>query len=179
MSQQQLANALNVERSTVAGWETGRRAPDIETITRIAALLDVKTSSVIDENEETAEKPLVMMVDDEKLILEGSYHVLKLAIPKAEIVGFTRPSDAIEFAKTHKVDIALLDIEMGKTSGLDLCRTLIRINKRTNVIYLTAYAEYSFDAWSTGASGFIVKPPDVKSIRTQLSLLRYPVKGIE
>ena len=36
---------------------------------------------------------------------------------------------------------------MGKTSGLDLCRTLLAINPRTNVVYLTAHIEYSFDAW--------------------------------
>ena len=30
-------------------------------------------------------------------------------------------------------------IELGKANGLDLCRTLLTINPRTNVVYSTAY----------------------------------------
>ena len=63
---------------------------------------------------------------------------------------------------------------MGKTSVLDLCRTLLEINPRTNVVYLTAYIEYSFDAWSTGASGFMLKPITEEGVREQLKNLRYP-----
>ena len=44
----------------------------------------------------------------------------------------------------------------------------------TNVVYLTAYVRYAFDAWSTGASGFMRKPLTPEGIRDQLSHLRYP-----
>ena len=89
-------------------------------------------------------------------------------------MGFTRPSEALEYAKTNRIALAFLDIEIGKTSGLDLCRTLLDLNPRTNVVYLTAYIEYSFDAWSTGASGFLLKPITPEAIQTQLKNLRYP-----
>ena len=52
--------------------------------------------------------------------------------------------------------------------GSELCRTLLEINPRTNIVYLTAYIEYSFDAWSTGASGFTLKPITAEGIRAQL-----------
>ena len=67
-----------------------------------------------------------------------------------------------------------MDIELGKTSGMDLCRTLLKINPRTYVVYLTAYTEYSFDAWSTGASGYMLKPITPEGVKAQLKLLRYP-----
>ena len=70
--------------------------------------------------------------------------------------------------------LAFLDIEMGKTSGLELCRTLLEINPRTNVVYLTAYSDYAMDAWSTGASGFMLKPITPEGIKAQLGSLRYP-----
>lgn len=63
---------------------------------------------------------------------------------------------------------------MGKTNGLNLCRQLLEINPRTNVVYLTAYSEYSLDAWSTGASGFMLKPITAEGVRSQLQNLRYP-----
>ena len=39
MSQQQLSNALNVDRSTVTKWETGDRQPDAATIARLSSVL--------------------------------------------------------------------------------------------------------------------------------------------
>lgn len=95
-------------------------------------------------------------------------------MPNAIITGFTKPSEAIEFARANRIVLAFLDIELGKTNGLDLCRTLLALNPRTNVIFLTAYVEYSFDAWSTGASGFTLKPITPESVRAQLKNLRYP-----
>ena len=86
----------------------------------------------------------------------------------------TRPSEAVDFAKTNRVALAFLDIELGNTSGLDLCRTLLEINPRTNVVFLTAYSGYSLDAWSTGASGFMLKPITLEGVKAQLANLRYP-----
>ena len=63
---------------------------------------------------------------------------------------------------------------MGTTSGLDLCRTLLEINPRTNVVFLTAYPTYALDAWQTEASGFMVKPLTAEGVREQLTKLRFP-----
>ena len=59
---------------------------------------------------------------------------------------------------------------------LELCRELLEINPRTNVVYLTAYSEYSLDAWSTGAIGFLLKPITPEGVREQLKKLRYPFR---
>ncbi len=75
------------------------------------------------------------------------------------------------------MDLAILDIEMGNSSGLTLCHTLLEINPTTNVIFLTAYADYSLDAWKTEASGFILKPLTTEGVREQLKKLRYPFSG--
>lgn len=67
-----------------------------------------------------------------------------------------------------------MDIELGTASGLDLCHRLLAINSQTNVVFLTAYPEYSLGAWETGASGFMVKPLTPERVREQLNKLRYP-----
>ena len=179
LSQQQLSDKLNVDRSTVTSWETGRRVPDVDMITRIASALNVPVTTLINEESEEKAKPLVIMVDDEKIILSGGIPILQSVMPNAEIVGFSKPSEALEYAQRHQVDLALLDIEMGKFSGFDLCRELLKMNKMTNVIYLTAYMDYSFEAWATGASGFLLKPLRADAVKAQLSLLRHPVKGLK
>ena len=105
------------------------------------------------------------MVDDNKAILSDSLSVLEEAVPNATITGFTRPKLAIEYAKVNRTDLAILDIEMGTASGLDLCQSLLEINPCTRVIYLTAYPEYSLKAWNTDACGFMVKPLTPDGIR--------------
>jgi two-component SAPR family response regulator len=96
-------------------------------------------------------------------------------MPDASIVGFTKPSEALEFSRNNNVALAFLDIELGKSSGLDLCRKLLDINPLTNVVFLTAYIDYSFDAWDTGACGFLMKPLTVESVQKQLTRLRHPL----
>ena len=177
ISQQELAKVLNVERSTVSGWETGKRVPDVEMLGRLSVVLDIPVQSLMTENKRKNENPLVIILDDEKVILNYNASVIRQVIPNAETKCFTKPSDAIEFAEKHCVDLALLDIEMGSISGLDVCRKLIGIRPETNVVYLTAYVDYSFDAWSTGASGFMLKPLEAEAVKAQLSMLRKPMKG--
>ena len=169
LSQQRLSEILFVDRSTIVRWETGSRTPDVLLLSRIADALGVDVRLLLDAAAESgAEKPNVILVDDERIILSGSMPVLEAVMPEAAITGFTRPSDAIEFARSNRIALAFLDIEMGKVSGLALCRELLEISPRTNVVFLTAYAEYSFDAWDTGACGFLLKPLSAQSVRRQL-----------
>ena len=96
-------------------------------------------------------------------------------MPAATIRGFIWPQEAIEYAKMIPIALAVLDIELGTASGLDLCRTLLDINPRTNVVYLTAFPDYALPAWESKACGFIVKPLTSEKVRMQLEKLRYPL----
>ncbi len=174
LSQRELAERMYVTRSTVARWENGSRLPDASMMSRLAHSLGVDYSTLLSAAAASDTVPNVIMVDDRKIILAGGLPVLEEVMPDATVVGFSRPSEAIEYAKGNRVALAFLDIELGRTSGLDLCRTLLDINPRTNVVFLTAYAEYSLDAWNTGASGFMVKPITPDGVREQLERLRYP-----
>jgi len=115
------------------------------------------------------------MADDNKGLLTDGLSVLEEVMPNATITGFIWPQEAVEYAKANPVALAILDIELGSASGLDLCHTLQEINPRTNVVYLTAYPDYSLDAWDTEACGFMVKPLTSDGIRKQLGKLRYPL----
>ena len=175
ISQIQLAEQLFVDRSTISRWESGSRVPDNMIIARLAKLLDADINFFLNAAAESDEAPKVIMVDDTKIILKGGIPVLEAVLPNAMITGFTRPSEAVEYARANRIALAFLDIEIGKTSGLDLCRTLLEIYPRTNVVFLTAYAGYAFDAWSTGACGFMRKPLTSEGVREQIKRLRYPV----
>ena len=174
LSQQELADKMYVTRSTVVRWETGSRLPDAAMISRLSEILGVEVNLLISAASQSDECPNVIMVDDRKLILTGGLPILEEVIPHANVTGFSQAQEALDYARANRVALAFLDIELRNTSGLVLCRDLLKINPRTNVIYLTAYSDYALDAWSTGASGFMLKPVTPQGVREQLKNLRYP-----
>lgn len=174
LSQQTLADKMYVTRSTVARWENNIRLPDAAMITRLSEVLGVDINILLSAATQSDECPNVILVDDRKLILTGGLPILEEVMPNATVTGFTDASETIEYAKANRIALAFLDIELRNASGLDLCRELLQINPRTNVVYLTAYSDYSLDAWGTGASGFMLKPLTSQGVREQLKNLRYP-----
>ena len=174
LSQAQLANKVFVNDSTVTRWETGSRLPDAAMITRLARVLEVNVSTLFSTAAKSDELPNIIIVDDNKAVIADSLFVLEEVVPNATITGFHWPREAIEYAKANRVDLVILDIELGTDSGLDLCRTLLEINPCTNVVYLTSFPDYALDAWDTDACGFIVKPLTPEGVRRQFKKLGYP-----
>lgn len=174
LSQKQLGQQMFVNHSTIARWENASRLPDAAMIIRLAKCLGVDVNKLFQLAAQSEESPNVILVDDSKVILSDGLAVLESVMPNAAVTGFIWPPEAIEFAKANRVALAILDIELGTASGLDLCHTLLEINPRTNVVYLTAYPEYSLDAWDTDACGFMVKPLTAEGVKAQMKKLRYP-----
>ncbi len=174
MSQRELAERMYVTRSAVVRWENGSRMPDVAMITRLSRVLGTDIGTLFSATAQNDDSPIVIMVDDNKAILSDSLPVLEEVMPSAVITGFIWPQEALDYAKTNRIALAILDIELGTASGLDLSRRLLEINPLTNVVFLTAYPDYALDAWATEASGFVVKPLTPERLRDQLKKLRYP-----
>lgn len=175
LSQKQLGNMLYVNHSTVARWENANRLPDAMMILRLARGLWADVNTLFQLAVQSEENPNIIIVDDSSVILSDAVAVLGDVIPNAAITGFIWPQEAIEYAKKNRVALAVLDIELGTASGLDLCQTLLDINPQTNIVFLTAYPGYSLDAWKTEACGFMLKPLTAENVKAQLKKLRYPL----
>ena len=167
LSQKQLGRQMFVNHSTVARWENGSRLPDAGMIIRLSKCLGVDANTMLQLAARSDESPNIILVDDNSAILSDGVAV-------ASITGFIWPLEALEYARMNPVALAVLDIELGAASGLDLCGRLLEINPRTNIVFLTAYADYSLDAWKTEAVGFLLKPLTPGDVREQLKKLRYP-----
>ncbi len=174
LSQQEFAELLPVSRSSVANWEADRRLPSASTIAQIANLLEADVTQLFDAANEDVSHPIVIIVDDNKIILAGGAPIIEKALPNAIVTSFSKPSQALQFARENRVSLAFLDIELGLSNGIDLCNELLSINPRMNVVFLTAYPEYSVEAWNTEASGFMVKPITLEGVKGQLKKLRHP-----
>ena len=63
MTQDELAEELNVTRQALSNWERGKTEPDIETLTKIAEILDVSGEELIyGEEREEEHKTVVKQV---------------------------------------------------------------------------------------------------------------------
>ena len=178
LSQQQLATKMYVDRSSIARWESGSRLPDLVLIPRLAECLGVDAVTLLPDSDARGRTPRVILVDDETPILAGGLRVLTETLPGAEITGFTRPSEALEYVRGNPVNLAFLDIELGKTTGFELCERMLEINPMTNVVFLTAWPDYALKAWNTTACGFLVKPLMSEDIKAVLTKLKHPIRGL-
>lgn len=177
LSQQQLAIKMLVDRSSIARWENGTRSPDILLMPRLAECLGVEVSDLLTDGGVERVIPRIILVDDEKPNLAGGLRVLCETLPGAEITGFLRPSEALIFAKNNLVNLAVLDIELGRSNGFDLCEKLTAIHPETNVVFLTAWPEHALEAWKTNASGFLVNPLMPADVRAIIPKLKHPLPG--
>lgn len=177
LSQKQLGQQMFVNHSTIARWENATRLPDASMILRLADCLGVEAVQLLRLVAQSEENPEVILVDDCKVIMTEEVSVLKDVMPMATITGFVWPMEAIEYVKKKQVLLAFLDIEMGTANGLELCHTLHEINPYINIVFLTAYPDYSIDAWKTEASGFMLKPLTAVDVKDQLKRLRYPIQA--
>ena len=177
LSQQQMADTFHIDRSSISNWESDRRVPDINTITQLADFFNINVNELVTANMTNANNINIVMVDDEKLILDGDIDTLRDFFPNANIIGFTTAQSALAYAENNKVDLAFLDIEIGSVNGIELCKRLLELHPRTNIIYLTGYSDYAIDAWATGASGFLLKPLSEEKVKQAIGMLRYPMGG--
>lgn len=134
LSQKQLGAQMFVNHSTIARWENGSRLPDAVMILRLSRCLGVDPNTLLQLAARSEANPNIIMVEDSRIILTDGLAVLEEVIHDATITGFIWPQEAIEYARMNRVELAVLDIEMGKISGLELCRTLHAINP-TFIVY--------------------------------------------
>ena len=119
---------------------------------------------------------IILAVDDEKLALEGLLKSIREAEPGAEVVGFRKPSEAMEYFKEHTCDVVFLDIQMRGVNGVNLAKEMKLLRPQINVIFATGYLDYMGEAFSLHASGYIVKPITTIKVRAELDDLRHPVQ---
>jgi DNA-binding NarL/FixJ family response regulator len=104
----------------------------------------------------------VLLADDEAMIRAGVRAILSAA-PDIEVVAEAGDGrEAVEAARSHRPDVALLDIRMPVLDGLSAATELTRAMPETAVIMLTTFSEdeYIAGALEAGVSGFLLKSGD-------------------
>ncbi|GAA0424308.1 response regulator transcription factor [Streptomyces luteireticuli] len=101
----------------------------------------------------------ILVADDEPMIRHGVRAVLSTD-PRLEVVAEAADGDeAVDLVLRHRPDVAVLDIRMPGTGGIEAAARIRAAAPDTGVVMLTTFGEddYILRALAGGASGFLVK----------------------
>jgi DNA-binding NarL/FixJ family response regulator len=101
----------------------------------------------------------ILLADDHNLFRQGLKRILEPQSSFAVVAETASGIEAIELARTHKPDVAVLDIAMKDLNGIEATAQLLRVSPRTAVLILSMHSDerYVLRAVRAGARGYVVK----------------------
>ncbi len=109
----------------------------------------------------------VMLVDDEKLILNGIRQIIDWEKLGLEVVAMaTNGEEAIKAFKEEPVAIVITDINMPKVDGLTMIKEMKAIRENVKFIILSGHDEFKYarEAIKLEVEGYILKPIDEEEL---------------
>ena len=119
------------------------------------------------------EKIKVIIADDHPVMRSGVKTVL-MTDPQIEIIAEARDGEeAFNLIMKHQPDVALIDVEMPKMSGLEISRRINSENTKTRIVFLTMYKDEDMfnEAMDTGAYGYVLKENAVEDVLESVQLV--------
>lgn len=99
----------------------------------------------------------ILIADDESIIRMGLKSMLQAG--GHHVLAATNGREALQMARRHQPDMAILDIKMPYTDGLQAARTLSRTQPMP-ILLLTAFSEKDLieEATDLPIQGYLIKP---------------------
>lgn len=106
-----------------------------------------------------AEKITVLLVDDHAMVRQGVRAFLQTQEDINVVAEASTGEEAVREAAEHAPDVALMDLIMPGTDGVEATRRLKDRSPRTRVVVLTSYHddEHIFPAIRAGALSYVLK----------------------
>ncbi|MBT1093544.1 response regulator transcription factor [Streptomyces sp. Tu102] len=101
----------------------------------------------------------ILLADDHHLVRRGVRLILESEPDLTVVAEAGDGAEAVEAARAHHPDLAVLDISMPRMTGLQAARELSRTQPELHILILTMYdnEQYFFEALAAGASGYVLK----------------------
>ncbi len=108
----------------------------------------------------------VLLADDHTVVRKGIREILLEAGDIDVIAEATNGEEAITLIDQLRPDVAVLDIQMPKRSGIDVCRHVRAQHWPIGLLVLTAYDDdpYVLAVLQAGANGYVLKTADADDL---------------
>jgi two-component system, response regulator PdtaR len=112
---------------------------------------------------------LILIADDESIIRLGLKSMLESL--GHQVIAATNGREAIRLAESQKPDLAILDIRMPFTDGLQAARAIMQA-RPIPILFLTAYSEQDLieKASDLPIHGYLVKPIQPEELGAAISV---------
>lgn len=117
-----------------------------------------------------------MIVDDEAPARSELRYLLEETGRVDAIMEASSAREAVEKLMESKADIMFLDIQMPKTSGMQLAEALHRLKNPSAIVFVTAYSEYALEAFGVDAIDYLMKPVDPERLSQALDKVQSRMK---
>lgn len=101
----------------------------------------------------------VLCVDDHRLVREGIALIIDREPDMTVVASAASGPDAIALFKQHLPDVTLMDLQLGRMSGLEAIRAIRRYSEAAHIVVLTMYDgdEDVYRALEAGAATYLLK----------------------
>ena len=104
------------------------------------------------------DKPTRLILADDNPHARHGLRAILSSHSNLEVVGEASQGDeAIALVETLQPDVALLDVRMPKTDGIQATRMIKNRWPKVRVVLISMYTDYKEEALATGADTFLVK----------------------
>ena len=101
----------------------------------------------------------ILLADDHALVRRGVRLILESEPDLTVVAEAGDGAEAVALARTHELDLAILDVAMPRMTGLQAAREISRRSPAPRILLLSMYDndQYFFEALKAGASGYVLK----------------------
>ncbi|WP_299242184.1 LytTR family DNA-binding domain-containing protein [uncultured Aquimarina sp.] len=82
---------------------------------------------------------------------------------------FINPLEGLKYLESERIDLVLLDIQMPEITGIQLSKI---IDKKTKIIFSTAYPQFALDSYEVAAIDYLLKPIEFERFYTAVSKIK-------
>ncbi|WP_299221924.1 LytTR family DNA-binding domain-containing protein [uncultured Aquimarina sp.] len=110
-----------------------------------------------------------VIIDDEP----AAIRLLEKYIAKVSFLEvkntFTNPLEGLKYLESEPIDLVLLDIQMPEITGIQLSKI---IDKKTKIIFSTAYPQFALDSYEVAAIDYLLKPIEFERFYKAVSKIK-------
>lgn len=101
----------------------------------------------------------ILLADDHTLMRQGLRQILEQHEDLAVVAEASSGLEAVELARKHQPDVAIVDIAMKELNGIEATAQILKCSPATVVLILSMYSDerYVVRAVKAGARGYLLK----------------------
>lgn len=115
---------------------------------------------------------MIAIVHDDKALFESLNTYLKgLLGNSTDITGFSSGEDFLDVQRENEYDLIILDIFMGRLTGMDVAKEIRRHDREVKIAFSTTSNEYASESYEVDACYYLHKPFGINRVKAILDRL--------